>query len=131
LNKDQIKNIGEDKRKMTVTENYGPSSVGKNFKRLGETITARSEELKIERGSKVTIVSGTHKGLKGKVVAVASQKSKSSAWEGQNKMDNDTYLSVELRPSGTVVEVKRKRIELTENVQKRSRSRSPQKEHKL
>ena len=34
--KDQVKQLGEDRRKLTVTDNYGPSSVGKNFKRVGE-----------------------------------------------------------------------------------------------
>ena len=89
-------------------------------------MTVRSEENRIERGSKVYILSGTHKGLKGKVVAISSSKSKSSAWEGSRVMDADTYLSVELKPSGTVVEIKRKRVELRERVaSKRSRSRSP------
>lgn len=41
LSKEEVKKTGEDRRKLTVTENYGPSSVGKNFKRLGENLTSR------------------------------------------------------------------------------------------
>jgi len=53
-----------------VTENFGPSSVGKNFKRLGEKIKSLTEGSKIEKGAKVIILSGTHKGMKGKIVAL-------------------------------------------------------------
>ena len=56
-----------DKRQKTVTENYEQSSIGKNYKRVGEQLTIKKE---ISVGSSVEIVSGTHEGLKGEVIAM-------------------------------------------------------------
>ena len=59
-----------DKRMMAVTENFQASSVGRNFKTI-------DEELKVVKkmgvGSKVEIISGPHKGLQGKIVAISKQ----------------------------------------------------------
>jgi hypothetical protein len=59
-----------------VTESYGPSSVGKNFKKLGEKLQSSSDKSgQITTGSKIRILSGTHEGLRGKVVALIKNKS--------------------------------------------------------
>ena len=83
-------------------------------------------------GSKVMIISGSHKGLEGKVLAMTKKKTadhgmsmqkKEQHKEEEDEVDPDSYVSVELRAGGSKVEIKRKRLEL-KNMKKRNRSRS-------
>ena len=57
--------------------------MGKNFKKLGEKLASSNDKInKIEAGAKVRILSGTHEGLKGKVVALIKNKASQKSWEG-------------------------------------------------
>ena len=103
-----------DKRQKTVTENYEQSSVGKNYKRVGEELAVKKE---VRVGSSVKIVSGTHEGLHGEVIAMRKQSSLG------HESAADQYVSVQLEKSGARVEIKVKRLRIM--VDKRSRSRSP------
>jgi hypothetical protein len=73
LTKDQIMKQGEggqlDKRKLTVTQTYEASSIGRNYKGIDEKLVEKNKEI-MAVGSEVTIKIGTHKGLKGRVVAI-------------------------------------------------------------
>ena len=57
-----------DKRMMAVTQNYQASSVGRNYKTIDEQLKVVK---KLGVGSKVEIISGPHKGLAGKIVALS------------------------------------------------------------
>lgn len=57
-----------DKRMLSVTENYQASSVGVNYKTIDEKLKVIK---KMGVGSKVTIISGPHKGMEGRIVAVS------------------------------------------------------------
>jgi transcription antitermination factor NusG len=61
----------------------------------------------MEVGSSVRVSSGTHKGQGGKVIAM----SKGKAGE-VSKVDFEAYVSVELEKSKSIVQVKRKKLEL-------------------
>lgn len=87
-----------DKRQLAVTQNYESSSIGKNIKRVGEKLRVK-EVLGV--GSRVNIIGGTHKGLQGKVVAVA--KGSTDHGMGHKELDGDAYCSVELKLNGTIV----------------------------
>lgn len=89
-----------DKRQMAVTETYEASSIGKNIKRVGEKLKAK-EVLGV--GSKVDITSGTHKGLSGKIVAVAKGNSNNYGMSERREIDGDSYCSVELKLNRTIV----------------------------
>lgn len=114
-----------DRRMMAVTENYQASSVGRNFKTIDEQLKVVK---KLGVGSKVEIVSGPHKGLEGKIVAVTKQSGSESYGMGQDgeggKIDPENYVSVQLKTNGTVVQVKGKRIQMKHKLAERSRSRS-------
>ena len=72
-------------------------------------------------------MSGPHKGLEGKIVAVSKSGSNNYGMgdEGVTQtIDPETYVSVELRKNNTVLQVKRKRIEICDNKKEKSRSRS-------
>ena len=56
---------------MAVTQNYEGSSVGRNFKPIDEKLEVKPT---MQVGSKVIIVSGSHKSLEGKIVAVSKKK---------------------------------------------------------
>lgn len=97
MSKEQLKLMVEgkgDRRMMAVTENYQPSSVGRNFKTIDEKLTVVK---KLGVGSKVEIISGPHKGLVGKVVAVSKQSGSDSFGMGLNDgqaINPETYVSV-------------------------------------
>ena len=79
-------------------------------------------------GSKVLIISGSHKGLEGKVIAMSKKKTSDHGMsmkdqQNEEEVDPDSYVSVELRAGGSKVEIKRKRLELKSS-KKRNRSRS-------
>jgi len=116
MSKEQLKQMMEgksDKRMMAVTENYQASSVGRNYKTIDEKLQIVK---KLGVGSRVEIISGTHKGLEGKIVAVSKQSGKDSYGMGQDQdgslINPETYVSIELRQNNTVVQVKRKRIQM-------------------
>lgn len=84
MSKEQLKQMMEgksDKRMMAVTENYQASSVGRNYKTIDEKLQIVK---KLGVGSRVEIISGTHKGLEGKIVAVSKQSGKDSYGMGQD-----------------------------------------------
>jgi len=59
--------------------------VGKNFKKLGEKLVGSNDRSgHVSSGAKIRILSGTHEGLKGKVVALIKNKSSQKSWEGSN-----------------------------------------------
>lgn len=93
-----------DKRMMAVTENYHASSVGRNYKTIDEKLKVVK---KLGIGSKVEIVSGTHKGFAGKIVAVSKQSGSESFGMGLTqdslKIDPESYVSVQLKQNNTVV----------------------------
>ena len=68
--------------------------------------------------SQVSIISGPHKGLDGKVVAVSKQKQADSFGMSAEKVsapeviDQDAFVSVQLKAGGSIVQVKRKRLSL-------------------
>jgi transcription antitermination factor NusG len=76
-------------------------------KLVGEQLTVKKE---MQVGSRVNITSGTHQGLKGQIMAMAKQS------------DPQQFCVVVLDISGSMVEVKRKRLELV----LRERSRTPE-----
>lgn len=126
--KEQLKQMMDDKgkpdrRMLAVTENYQASSVGRNYKTIDEKLQTVK---KMGVGSKVDIVSGLHKGLSGKIVALSKQSGSESFGMGAdgNQLEPETYVSVELKPNNTVVQVKAKRIQMKQKVTSRSRSRS-------
>lgn len=113
-----------DKRKLTVTQSYEASSIGRNYKGIDEELVAKKAEV-LELGSDVVITGGTHKGLLGKIVAIQKQKAapREAAYGmqskviadgtvGAEKIDPEAYVSVELETSNSTVQVKRKRLDL-------------------
>ena len=60
-----------DRRQFAVTQNFEASSVGRNFKPIDEQLEVRPT---MGVGSKVLIISGSHKGLEGKVIAMSKKK---------------------------------------------------------
>jgi len=62
------KKSGADKRMLSVTQNYHASSIGKNYKGIDEKLQVIKQ---MGQGSKVKIVSGSHQGLDGKIVAIS------------------------------------------------------------
>lgn len=118
-----------DKRKLAVTNTYEASQIGRNYKGIDEELVDKNREV-LGVGSEVVIREGTHKGLRGRVVAVQRQKAApretafgmSSADKDRSpacssdKIDPDSYVSVELATSNSTVQVKRKRLSLTTDV---------------
>ena len=72
LSRDQIKKMGAGdddlRKKLAVTKDYETTGAGKNYKGIDEKLVEK-EVMKV--GSKVYITGGTHKGLKGKIVAMS------------------------------------------------------------
>ncbi len=105
LTKEQIKKMGGDfdLRKLGVTEEYqtgGPQNGdGINYKSIHSQLVKKE---KMQIGSKVYIISGTHKDLEGKIVAITQSslgkkhQQKAMGEEVEDEIDNDTYVSVEL-----------------------------------
>jgi transcription antitermination factor NusG len=109
------------KRMLAVTENYQASSVGVNYKPIDEKLKVIK---KMGVGSKVRIISGPHKDLDGKIVAVTKSGTHGMSEDINQNIDPESYVSVELKLNNTIFQVKRKRIEMIEKVLNRSRSRS-------
>ena len=68
-------------------------------------------------GSHVLVISGTHEGLEGRIVAVVDSKSKQQSKimgdiseKQSEEIDPEAYVSVELKINGTIVNIKRKRL---------------------
>ena len=80
------------------------SSIGKNYKPVDEGLDVIKD---IEINSMVNIVSGPHKGLVGKVVALSKSKRSDTYGmsEDQTKaagsVDQDAYVSVQLKTGGS------------------------------
>ena len=90
-------------------------------------------------GSLVKIISGTHEGLEGKILALVSNDSRNLMRQQQavmgdrdaDEIDDEAYVSVELKLNQCIVNIRRKRLVLEsqrEVVYRKSRSRSPPKE---
>ena len=75
-------------------------------------------------GSKVRIISGPHKDHDGKIVAVSKSGTHGMNEHVTSNIDPESYVSVELRLNNTIVQLKRKRIEMSDKLLNRSRSRS-------
>jgi len=114
LSKEQLKKQGNtvDKRQFAVTQSFEASSVGKNFKPIDEKLEVKQA---IEVGTKVMIISGSHKGLEGKILALSKKRvsdhGMSKTLENRDdEIDPDSYVTVELRAGGSKVEIRRKRL---------------------
>jgi hypothetical protein len=84
-----------------VTEDFGPSAIGKNFKSIHEKLEAK-EVMKV--GSKVKITGGKHEGLRAKVMAISEtdENRKRKMMGEEVKESGSSLISVELEPSGSV-----------------------------
>lgn len=147
LSKEQIKKLGEGgfdqstlRKRLGVTEEYQLQSNeagGRNFKSIHDKLAIK-ETMKI--GSEVIVLSGTHEGMEGKIIAVSASADAKSLQQkimgdkhlNDTEIEDDAYVSLELKINNSIVNIKRKRlilknhkaIYMNESKPKRSRSRS-------
>lgn len=99
--------------------------MGKNIKGIDEELKVKDREL-MQVGSQVTILQGSHKGLTAKVLHMQSTNTSNPkslhsqmGMDGKpqvQKIDFEAYVSLELTISGAQVMVKRKRLQLIDQI---------------